>query len=416
MTRGRAGTRSARQAALMRAAASVTMPPSMDVCIVGGGAAGLAAAICAAEAGAHVVVLESALECGRTILATGNGRCNFANERLDPARYNDPAFVGATMGACPLDDILSFLRDSRLRWCVEEGRLYPLSRRAASVRNVLLARAVHAGATLAPARTVRGMGRTDTGFELDICQGFASGEVTRLNTGRVVLALGGGAEATATIAARLGLALVPGHPVLCPVATGPSPLLACDGRRVLARVSLVPQGADAPLWHEQGEVLIRGYGLSGIVVFDLSRRCRPGDVVRLDLAPEVSHQELARLADPTGRGTFVPGCLDGVLDPDIATVLEREARGSSRSLVGLVKGQRLVVRGRADESHAQVMAGGLATTQFSPTTLEAREVPGLFACGEVLDVDGDCGGFNLAWAWRSGMVAGMAAAGGISHA
>lgn len=400
----------------MRAAASVALPTSVDVCVVGGGAAGLVAAICAAEAGARVVVLEAAPACGRTILATGNGRCNFANERLDPTRYNDPAFVGAVMGTHPLDDILSFFHDCGLRWGAEEGRLYPLSRRAASVRNVLLARAVRAGATLAPARTVQGMGRANDGFELDICQSFASGEVTGLRAGRVVLALGGGAEATAAIAARMGLALVPGHPVLCPVATGPSPLLACDGRRVPARVSLMPQGAGTPTWHEQGEVLIRGYGLSGIVVFDLSRRCRPDDVVRLDLTPGVSHKELAGLADPTGEGAFAPGCLDGVLDPDIAAVLEREAQGSSHNLIDLVTHHRLVVRGRADESHAQVMAGGLATAQFSPTTLEAREIPGLFACGEALDVDGDCGGFNLAWAWRSGMVAGAAAAKGSSHA
>lgn len=400
----------------MRAAATVATPASADVCVIGGGAAGLVAAICAAEAGARVVVLEAAPECGRTILATGNGRCNFANERLDPTRYNDPTFVGAVMGTHPLDDILSFFHDSGLRWCTEGDRIYPLSRRAASVRNVLLARAARAGATLAPARTVQGMRHTDGGFELDVCQSFASGEVTRLCAGHVVLALGGDGEAAATITAHLGLTLVPGHPVLCPVATEPSPLLACDGRRVSARVSLVPRGADAPTWQERGEVLIRNYGLSGIVVFDLSRRCRPDDVVRLDLTPGVSHKELAGLADPTGEGAFAPGCLDGVLDPDIAAVLEREAQGDARRLAGLVKRHQLVVRGRADESHAQVTAGGIATAQCSPTTLEVQGIPGLFACGEALDVDGDCGGFNLAWAWRSGMVAGAAAAKGSSHA
>ena len=111
------------------------VPERCDVCVVGGGASGLAAAIAAAEAGASVVVLERAAECGRTILATGNGRCNLSNARLERGRYNDPAFVEAVCGAAFGSDVLGFLEGCGLA-VVEEGggRLYPLSRQAASVR------------------------------------------------------------------------------------------------------------------------------------------------------------------------------------------------------------------------------------------------------------------------------------------
>ncbi|MBQ9007627.1 MAG: NAD(P)/FAD-dependent oxidoreductase, partial [Atopobiaceae bacterium] len=104
---------------LLAAAASVRPPSDCDVIVVGGGAAGLVAAITAAEAGALTVVLERDLECGRRILATGNGRCNFANVSLDAQRYNDPAFVGSVCGQTWLGDVLSFFRTSGLRWRAE---------------------------------------------------------------------------------------------------------------------------------------------------------------------------------------------------------------------------------------------------------------------------------------------------------
>ena len=112
----RSPSRAKQRAALEREAAGVRVPPQADVCVVGGGAAGLAASIVAAERGARVVVLERELACGRTILATGNGRCNFANTHLDPSRYNEPGFVAATCGDRWLDDVLGFLEAWGLAW------------------------------------------------------------------------------------------------------------------------------------------------------------------------------------------------------------------------------------------------------------------------------------------------------------
>lgn len=411
-------SRSAQRALLLQQAASTCVPASCDVAVVGGGAAGLVAAICAAEQGASVVVLERDLECGRPILATGNGRCNFANVALDPRRFNAPQFVGAACGDQWLDDILAFFHECGLRWVVEDGRMYPASRQAASVRNVLLARARRAGVVLAPAREVVGISAAP---EVSYLMAGDKGTPLGLAASTVILATGGG---TASLAADLGLRHTELTPVLCPLACEPSPLASLDGRRAQVRARLTHAGSQRPCWEERGEVLLRSYGLSGIVTFDLSRRAGKGDLVELDLAPGLSAPELQRLVDPRGGGGFETGCLDGVLDPVIARTLEdlahrrwdiawhgrERATTDARALVALVRALPFVVEGPTECDHAQVTRGGLGLDQFDPKSLGSHRHPWLFACGETLDVDADCGGFNLGWAWKSGMVAGMAAA------
>ena len=187
--KARRTSRSQAREAALAAAAAVRVPGRCDVCVIGGGAAGLAAAIAAAEDGASVVVLERSAECGRAILATGNGRCNFSNARLAWERYNDPAFIEAVCGPGFGQDVLSFFEECGLAWAEEEGgRLYPLSRQAASVREVLLGHAARSGVVLAPAREVTGVERVSNGWRVSY-EGASSGSVTARS---VVLAMGGG--------------------------------------------------------------------------------------------------------------------------------------------------------------------------------------------------------------------------------
>lgn len=413
---------------LLDAAASVVVPKACDVAVIGGGAAGLVAAITAAEAGASVLVLERDLECGRPILDTGNGRCNFANANLDPQRYNDPPFVEAVCEQRWLDDVLTFFDGCGLRWVQEDDRLYPMSRVSASVRNVLLARARAAGVVLAPARSVQVVRKrmADRSAEITFSQAFARDASCTVVATAVVVATGGTALPAL---ADFDLQSAQSEPVLCPLACEHSPLVALDGRRVHAKAALTKTGDSYPSWYERGEVLFRSYGLSGIVTFDLSRRARPGDLVELDLLPDLDRTELYRRADPNARGTICPGALDGLLDPQIAAILEHLAperlttkiaglpapKTDTEELVSLVKGLPFRVVGPTETDHAQVMRGGLLTSQFDAKTLASRAHGRLFACGEALDVDADCGGFNLAWAWKSGMVAGSAAA-HLAHA
>jgi len=390
-------SRTARRARLLEDARGVRVADAYDVCVVGGGAAGLVAAITAAEAGAAVVVLERDLECGRTILATGNGRCNLANRGLAPIVYNDPAFVEATCGWTLLTDVLAFFDDCGLATCEEDDRIYPRSLQAASVRNVLLSRARRADVTLACGRAVTNVRMTGAGAEvLYTDPGETDGPSRTLSCGAVIVASGGG---VAPVAA-LGLATTPLSPVLCPLTCEPSPFLMLDGRRLRARATLLHNGQ--PEYAAPGEVLIRDYGLSGIVIFDISRLATPGDVIELDLLHNVPEGEARRAAQAAGS-------LDGLLDPQVAAVLMHEA-GSLDAALELARALPFRVVGPAPKQQSQVTRGGLATSEFDPCTLQCRARAALLACGEALDVDGPCGGFNLSWAWKSGMVAGASAA------
>ena len=446
---GRGESRAQERARQLEVAAHAELPAHADVCVIGGGAAGLAAAIAAREAGARAVVLERDLACGRTILATGNGRCNFCNTSLEPGRYNHPDLAAAVMGepGDALARVLDFFRACGLAWAEEDGRLYPRSRQAASVRNVLLSRCWREGVTLAPARTVLGATRRHGTWYVRYREGWvdaagglvpagseeastadgapnAAGAVRTLACRSLVLASGG---ATSALAARLGLPLVPESPVLCAVAAGaPAPHLleALDGRRAHCVASLTRAGR--VVLREAGEVLFRPYGISGIVSFDVSRECRPGDLVELDLAPEVDAWEVDNLVASRPGDT---SALDGILDPVIAAELIRLAGGVGASglawrVAPLVKGLPLRVSGLAETERAQVTRGGVDVAALDPATLALRGLGGarssdsrlahpcLFACGEALDMDGACGGFNLAWAWLSGLRAGEMAARG----
>ena len=399
-------SRSHVRARLLFQAADVSVPASCDVAVVGGGGAGIACAIVAAEAGASVVVLECAPECARSILATGGGRCNLCNASLSPECYNNPAFAGDVLGADALTRILGFFSDCGLATCEEdEGRIYPASFSAASVREVLLGRAMRAGVVCAPARRALSIALDEPGeVELGYEELWDGGSTRTLVSSRAVIAIGGmGAKAVAGLDALQA----PLKPVLCPLACScnEGDLVEIDGRRIRCEATLMRAGSEVA--REAGEILFRPYGISGILAFNLSRNARPGDLIALDLAPNLSRDEVAELVRAAGS-------LAGVVDPAVARWLEHAQGTDPKALGKIAKHLELWVEGVADASHAQVMRGGLSTDALDVATLALTSDPRILACGEAIDIDGACGGYNLAWAWASGMVAGRSAAGALA--
>ncbi len=417
-----------REAAL-EAARRVRVPSAADVCVIGGGASGLVAALEAARAGARVVLLEARESAGLPILATGNGRCNLANVDLSPDHYHESGFAAQVMGARPLEAILDFFGELGLHTLEEEGRLYPRSLQAASVRNVLVAAVDGAGVLVACARPVVALEPREKGWLVrfdDHAKVARSGTSGMPEQGallaRCVVWAGGGASLACL--EDLGVGVAPRRAALCPIAVSSGPLDALDGRKVRGTLRLLRDGMVVD--EEEGEVLLRKAAVSGIPAFDLSRKARAGDALALDLVPELTQREveaeIARLSSEPLHPA--PACLDGLVDPAIARLIltlagegwPLPADSVSESAASLVKRLPFEVTG-VDATHPQLTLGGIALEAVDPPTLRVRarasgaSLPaGLFASGEALDVDGPCGGYNLGFAWLSGARAGRAAA------
>ena len=401
--------------------------------IIGGGAAGLAAAVTAARelrmlgVPGDVAVYEADERVGRSILATGNGRCNFSNARIDAGAYRNAAFVGSALGALTAgsDPVHAFFADLGLVWREEgEGRLYPLANKATSVLDVLRAAAADFGVREACGRRAVRIDVPDRpGGRFHIR--FADGTVGHADA--VVLATGG---RTARELLPEGIGFAAARPVLGPLRTATDVVRHLNNLRVRCAVTLAgPDGA--PKAREAGELLFRDYGVSGIAVFNLSRFAEPGDRLLVDLLPQMPEGDCAgflharrRRLSADGRPLSREAFLRGMLLPAVARAVLEEAglapgapfaKRDVPTLAAALKAFPLEVRGMGDERQCQVRRGGADVAAFDPRTLEARAVPGLHVVGEALDVDAPCGGYNLHWAWASGIVAGRAAAGALAR-
>lgn len=419
-----------------------------DVLVIGGGASGLAAAIAAARAGAHVGVVEHDVAVGLPILATGNGRCNLSNVHLGSEHYLHPSVFEEVVGPTPEADVAAFF-DSIGVWTYEiDGRLYPYSLRAESVRTALLDECARLNIDLMPMRRdYRAHWSEGSDGAAWTMAAYKPADPIRPRTSlrdpegirymrnslrqckkveaeararAIVFAHGGNDQAyRAALCCKL-MGNASQTPVLCPVEcmfphdVSMEPL---NGLRVEAKLTLLRK--EVPIWSEEGEVLFRESSISGIVSFNLSRRINSWSNIEIDLFPRMSEDELAeRFIERSKNFEYLALAgeewFHGLLAPAMAkTLLELSgASASEGAMAHLVKHIPLTVRGIASPQLAQAHRGGIGFQNVDLETLELKsaECSHAFACGEVLDMDADCGGYNLAWAWLTGLKAGRSAA------
>ncbi len=394
--------------------------PESSVLIIGGGASGLSAAIAAARLGVAVTVLEAGPRVGRKILASGNGRCNLTNLSVSPGAFNRPQFVEAVLGAYPCEVVRSFFSDiGLLTRADDEGRVYPVTNFAGSVLDTLRLECAHLGVEVRCGFDVARIS-ADPGLNRFVATA-ATGETARAHA--VVVATGGGGS----LLAGAGHGMVETVPVLGPIRTNTEPIRGLSGVRVRCAATLLvgcdgdDAGGDA-VATERGELLFREYGVSGIMIFDLSRYLKPRSVISIDFFPEIASEELQVMIERRCRALEwrdADTLFAGMLHDRVARAILSAAgvsldtpvrRLPQARLARLLKDFRLNVTGMGDVSQAQVTRGGASVDEFDPSTMASAHVEGLFAAGEVLDIDGRSGGFNLHWAWASGIVAGEAAA------
>ena len=397
----------------------------MKIAIIGAGASGMAAAITAAASGTHEILLfERQARVGKKLLATGNGRCNLTNRQAAVSHYHgtDPSFILPALQAFPVESTLDFFSALGLYTVTEPGgRVYPYSDQANSVVDVLRFGLERKNITLLAGTEITGVKHDAEGFLLRA--GSESYRADRLIVacgGAAGTKLGGGLSGYQLLRS-LGHHCTKLYPSLVQLKTDTEQVRGLKGVRANARLRLLLNGSLLAV--AGGEVQFTDYGISGPAVFDLSRAASTaeGTELHLDLLPDMRSEELlSTLCIRISRypNMLCEDLLTGILHNRLGRMLLKSVGVPlSNPLTSLNWKQltdaveachdfRLRVLGNMGMEHAQVTAGGICTQEFCAETLESRIVPGLYACGEVLDVDGDCGGYNLQWAWSSGLLAG----------
>lgn len=400
--------------------------------VIGGGAAGMMAAITAAREGALVTILERNDRVGKKILQTGNGKCNLGNRALSRECYHsgDPEWVWKALEHFDTEDTIRFFQSIGLMVKEKNGYLYPVCEQAAAVLDVLRYELQALGIEIRYPCKITQIERLSSG-KLQISDGEGKWQFDA-----VIVACGGkAAPATGSdgsgfkIAKKLGHTCIPSVPALVQLRCQETDLLkGIAGVRVDSEIRILCDGKE--VCRERGELQLTDYGISGIPVFQLSRtvnyllRERRGVTAQLDFLPDLSpegYKELQAgrklLQGERTAEEFFTGMLHKKLTASLlkmagirlATPMRDIPADKIQNYYSLCRSLRLHITESNPYENAQVSAGGVDVREVEPT-MESKLCPGVYFAGEVLDVDGRCGGYNLQWAWTSGYLAGYHAA------
>ena len=401
----------------------------MVIGIIGAGASGMAAAIEAAQnPEVQVVLMERQARVGKKLSATGNGRCNLTNLHAGDGGFHgdDSTFSSYALEKYNVTSTLAWFRDMGLYTVAEDsGRVYPYSDQASSVVDVLRFAMEKENIRLLTGFEVTKVRKIDSGFRVD------SAEET-VFCDRLIIACGGLAG-TKLGGSMFGYRFLRGfghtctklRPTLVQLKSDWSGCASLKGVRANCHAAIYHNG----VLHSKstGELQLTEHGVSGPVIFEISRdACQGGGewVCRLDFLPEMdAEQLLAELVRRKETSWNAEDLLTGIIHNRLGRVLTQWAGLKATwkiadlndeeldAVCKTVKCLEVPLTEPMGMDAAQVTAGGIVTAEFDPMTMESRLIPGLYACGEVLDVDGDCGGYNLQWAWSSGRLAGSMAGG-----
>lgn len=389
-----------------------------NIVIIGAGAAGLMAAVTAAENGAAVTVLEQNDRPGRKIAATGNGKCNFTNMEIpaDAYRGTHPEFVRESLEQFPVSRTIQFFEELGIFPVNRRGCLYPRSGQAQSITDVLCMKARSLGVKIKTNEKVTSLssGKKEGHHIWKVhTEGWCyESDCVILANGSKASSISGSNGSGYVLAESLGHKIIAPLPALVPLKCKGKKFSSWAGTRTEGRISVFSEGE--LLKEEQGELQLTEYGVSGIPVFQVSRYAAKalseGKKVQafLDFLPDYKEDQVQSLLETRKKQCPYKNqkeLFTGLFPEKLVKVLFLQ-----EDLVSAIKKFPLTVTGTMPLSQAQVCAGGVDTEEVSSRTLESLLCPGIFFAGELLDIDGACGGYNLQWAWASGAVSGMYAA------
>ena len=395
-----------------------------DAIIIGGGASGLIAACALARGGRRVALLERQDRVGRKLLSTGKGRCNLTNLNAGAGDYHGARQAAqAALRAWPPKKVMAFFEALGIPCVADEaGRVYPMSRQAASVLDALRLFCDERGVDTRTDFAVAALKRTGDGFEAVSAEGQAvRARLALVCTGGLAAPKLGARGDGYRLLERLGHRITPRFPAIAALITPPEPVRGLKGIRAEAEIALL--SGDEILRTERGEILFAESGVSGIAAMQLARKANETRMAgkpcaaRLNFVPDMDGVALLRKRAKELPLRSLDDFLNGIVPRRLGQTLVKAAglplnvaagrlnRQQLDALAGRLGGWTLPVTGVQGFDQAQVTAGGASLKDFDVRTMASLRAPGLFAAGEVLDVDGDCGGFNLQWAWSSALLA-----------
>lgn len=402
------------------------------VIIIGGGAAGMIAAIAARRNGASVTILERNPRVGKKILATGNGRCNLTNTDIDISRYHGkhPEFIYGAFASFDYYKTIEFFEELGITHRVEDGgKVFPLSGQASSVLDVLRYELEELNVEVICDAYVTEISRKKV-FEVVLKDDRV------FKADRVILAAGGKASPDLgsngsgfALAQKMGHKIIEPFPALVQLKLSSRFLKQIQGIKFDGSAQIIVN--DKEVRSESGEILFTEYGISGPPILQLSRKA--GEYldkgkkvyIRVVIIDHLSDNELMEMLSKRfslGAKKSLSFNFVGFLNKKLVPVILKEAgiddinkpsgsvtEGERDRIVKLLRDWRFEVTGTNPWSSAQVTAGGIDVSEINSKTMESKIVSGLYFAGEIIDIDGDCGGFNLQWAWSSGFLAGESA-------
>ena len=384
-----------------------------DIVIIGGGASGMVAAINAARKRCSVVICERLPVLGKKILACGGGRCNLSHDRLDESTYNQEArpLVKSVFKRFGEEQSAVFFQSIGLRTYTQEGRVFPVTDQASSVLKVLEMELNRLNVTQETHFDVIEVKRSAKGFDIlsRSRKSVVGKKLIFAAGGRSYPALGSNGSCY-EFAVQLGHHIVPPVPSAVPLVLKDQLCHFLQGQKIPAHAKAFV--GDIQVAEASGEILFTKYGLSGTAILDVSepisialhRHGRKDIFIEVDMVPFLTRDDLEReLLDRSKKGIAMEDILAGFL-PNKWGLISKHT--SLQSLPDLLKSKRFTVLDTRGWNEAEFTAGGISVEEVREETLESKIVPQLFFCGEILDVQGKRGGYNLAWAWASGWVAG----------
>ena len=381
-----------------------------DVIIIGGGASGM---FLASElAGRRVALIEANDRVGKKLLATGNGKCNLTNLDMNIVHYNRPSFVESYLDRFDAHDTIASFERMGLITKVIDKRVYPYSECASTVLDILRGAVQKAGADVYTGHVALSVEYyADTYTVSGVYKEDGQTKSFNMTADNVVLATGSNAtfgKASNNLFTALGHTNREFVPALVPIKTNKEPIKGLSGVRVKA-------GVRCGARYEVGEVLFKDFGISGIAVFNMSSevargKLKVGSTLTIDFMPEYSVGEVENMLRKRGNvrvgelltGTFHSKVVDRILWASGVSA-DDLAQPKISTIARTIKTYTLKIEGLGDSSLCQVMSGGLNIREFDHNLMSMKS-KNAFATGEALDIDGDCGGYNLQWAWTSAKV------------